>query len=103
MKPATISYCQGVGARDHRANAELFDEDEFFAFGVVGECGDDVMCAAEAFAFDVFEHAATEAFVGDLVAAHAEEVLVGFFAVLDVVAVVHAGGFLFLVARGAAM
>ena len=49
------------------------------------------MCAAEAFAFDVFEHAATEAFVGDLVAAHAEEVLVGFFAVLDVVAVVHAG------------
>ena len=65
------------------------------SFGVVGERGDDVVCAAEAFAFDVFEHTAAEAFVGDLVAADAEEVVVGFFAVLDVVAVVHAGVFLF--------
>ena len=82
----------GVFACDHGADAELFDEDDFFAHGVVWQGGDDVVAAAEAFAFDVFEHTAAEAFVGDLVAADAEEVVVGFFAVLDVVVVVHAVG-----------
>ena len=80
-----------IDACHHRADSELFNEDEFAAFGVVRQGSNDGAARpTQAFTFDWLAHATAIAFVSDGVATHTEEAAIGFGVVFDAVAIIHA-------------